>query len=359
VRSDTGDAKSALFPGREVGALSKATPRPDAAKLPQLLLRWLAHATVESLEQQVLQGECCSGLPRRPTIRGWRPFGEGALRYAGPCFGEILHLMLDIYLRDIGRTPLLSAHEEQQLAHLVGRGDRAARDQMVRANLRLVVNIARSCHGKSLSMLDLISEGTLGLIRAVETFDPTRNTRFSTHASPWIRSAMQRAIAQLASPVKISTKTLVALRRWYRVESQLHIGLGRPPTAEEIGRTLAVSKKKMDTIQRALHVSRLTPPTGHRKSDHALEEIVVDKVAPSPATAVMDLDWKRHVLALIHQLPSREKAILEMRFGLNKERPKTLVEIGARLRLTHERIRQIESRTLRNLRGRLNRLGGT
>src|SRR5438094_440270 len=165
---------------------------------------------------------------------------------------------LETYLREINETPLLNAEQEKQLAYRIEGGDGEARDQMVRANLRLVVNIARGYNSKGLSMQDLIEEGNLGLLRAVESFDPTMNTRFSTYSSYWIKQAIQRAIVNTAKTIRVPTYMVDLLSKWNRASIKLQEELGRVPTPEEVGQTIGMSKKKVAIIQRAIRVSNVT-----------------------------------------------------------------------------------------------------
>jgi RNA polymerase primary sigma factor len=267
--------------------------------------------------------------------------------------GEGVESSLDTYFREINQTPLLTAEQEKQLARRILQGDGQARDQMVRANLRLVVNIARGYNGKGLSMQDLIEEGNLGLLRAVESFDPTMNTRFSTYSSYWIKQAIQRAIVNTAKTIRIPTYMFDLLGKWNRAAIQLQEELGRVPTPEEVGRTIGLSKKKIAIIQRAIRVTNVTNQTDQPETGYTMEEMLLDERDHAPDTDLIALERKRHVLELIHQMEPREVAVLRMRFGLNDEEPKTLKEIGECLRLTRERVRQIECEALRKLSRRL------
>lgn len=267
--------------------------------------------------------------------------------------GQGVESSLDTYFREINETPLLTAEQEKQLARKILQGDGAARDQMVRANLRLVVNIARGYQGKGLSMQDLIEEGNLGLLRAVESFDPTMNTRFSTYSSYWIKQAIQRAIVNTAKTIRIPTYLHDLLGKWTRSSAQLQDELGRAPTPDEVAQTIGLSKKKVAIIQRAFHVSNVTNQTDQQAAELSLEEMMLDENASSPETDLIIHEQKRQVLDLIHQMEPREKAVLQMQFGLNNEEPKTLHEIGEQLQLTQERVRQIKCNALRKLGRRL------
>src|SRR5919202_893990 len=180
---------------------------------------------------------------------------------------------LETYLREINETPLLNAEEEKQLAQKIEGGDSAARDRMVRANLRLVVNIARSYTGKVLGLQDLIEEGNLGLLRAVEGFDPSMNTRFSTYASYWIKQSIKRALVNTAKTIRIPAYMVELLAKWRRASAKLQEELGRPPTQEEVSRSLNLPKKKLNIIKKAIRVYNSAPQADHADSGFSLNEI--------------------------------------------------------------------------------------
>src|SRR5438874_1649878 len=250
---------------------------------------------------------------------------------------------LETYLREINETALLSADEEKQLAHRIEAGDHEARDQMVRANLRLVVNIARSYTGKGLGLQDLIEEGNLGLLRAVEGFDPTMNTRFSTYASYWIKQSIKRALVNTAKTIRIPAYMVELLAKWRRATAKLQDELGRPPTHEEVARSLNLPKKKLNIIKKAIRVYNSAPQTDQPESGWSLDEMLMDGHAKTPDTQMVEEDDLHHVLDLLEKMDKREATVLRMRFGLDDEEPKTLKEIGECLGLTRERVRQIES----------------
>ena len=256
---------------------------------------------------------------------------------------------LDIYFREIDQTPLLTADEERALAYRIGEGDNEARDKMVRANLRLVVNIARSYGNKGLSLPDLIEEGNLGLMRAVEGFDPGMNTRFSTYASYWIKQAIRRALVNTAKTIRIPVHMVELLAKWHRASVQLQDKLGRTPTPEEIARAVGLPKKKLASIQKAMRVATLGPQSEASDEGWSINEMVMDGRSKAPDTEMVETDDRRHVLALLAKMDQREATVLRMRFGLDDEEPKTLKEIGERLGLTRERVRQIESEALHKL----------
>ena len=256
---------------------------------------------------------------------------------------------LETYLREINETALLTADEEKDLAHRIEAGDGEARDRMVRANLRLVVNIARSYTGKGLGLQDLIEEGNLGLLRAVEGFDPSMNTRFSTYASYWIKQSIKRALVNTAKTIRIPAYMVELLAKWRRAASKLQDELGRPPTHEEIARNLDLPKKKLGIIKKAIRVYNSTPQTEQTDSGWSLDEMLMDSNTKTPDTEMVEADDLHHVLDLLEKMDKREATVLRMRFGLDDEEPKTLKEIGECLGLTRERVRQIESEALLKL----------
>lgn len=256
---------------------------------------------------------------------------------------------LETYLREINETPLLNAEQEKQLAYRIEEGDGAARDQMVRANLRLVVNIARGYTGKGLSLQDLIEEGNLGLLRAVEGFDPSMNTRFSTYASYWIKQSIKRALVNTAKTIRIPAYMVELLAKWRRATSKLQDDLGRTPTHEEVARALGLPKKKLSIIKKAIRIYNSAPQPEQGENGWSLDEMLMDGQAKTPDTAMVQADDLQHVLEMLDKMDPREATVLRMRFGLNDEEPKTLKEIGECLGLTRERVRQIESEALSKL----------
>jgi RNA polymerase primary sigma factor len=256
---------------------------------------------------------------------------------------------LRLYLRSIGKVELLTAAEEVSLARRIERGDMDAKEQMVKANLRLVVSIAKGYLGRGLMFLDLIQEGSLGLIRAVEKFDYRRGYKFSTYATWWIRQAVTRAIADKARTIRIPVHMVEKLNNVVHVERQLVQSLGREPTAEEIAQELRCTPREVRDVLRIsqLPVS-LEKPIGEEE-DSSLGDFVEDETAESPfesATVIMQRENVWHALSV---LPDRERQVLEMRYGLTGRRPLTLEEVGQAFGVTRERIRQIENNTLKKL----------
>jgi RNA polymerase primary sigma factor len=262
---------------------------------------------------------------------------------------EAVQSPLETYLREINETPLLTAEQEKELAHRIAQGDVTARDQMVRANLRLVVNIARGYTGKGLNLQDLIEEGNLGLLRAVEGFDPNMNTRFSTYASYWIKQSIKRALVNTAKTIRIPAYMVELLAKWRRATTKLQDELDRAPTQEEVARYLNLPKKKLNIIKKAIRVYNAAPQTDQPETGWSIDEMVMDGRCKAPDDELVDNDDLRQVMHLLEKMDKREATVLRMRFGLDDEEPKTLKEIGESLGLTRERVRQIESEALAKL----------
>jgi RNA polymerase primary sigma factor len=257
---------------------------------------------------------------------------------------------LETYLREINETPLLTAAEEKELARRIWDGDNAARDCMVRANLRLVVNIARNYVGKGLDLPDLIEEGNLGLLRAVEGFDPTMNTRFSTYAGYWIKQSIKRALINTGKTIRIPAYMAQLLTEWRRATAELQEDLGRPPTQEEVAAHMNLPRRKLNLIKKAIRIYNAAPQADTAEEGPTIDATVMDVRVKTPDTTLIESDDVRQVLALLDQMGEREATVLRLRFGLDGGEPKTLKEIGERLGLTRERVRQIEREALGALR---------
>lgn len=261
---------------------------------------------------------------------------------------------LETYLKEINETALLTANEEKELSYRISDGDAAARDRMVRANLRLVVNIARAYTGKGLPLQDLIEEGNLGLLRAVEGFDPEMNTRFSTYASYWIKQSIKRALVNSAKTIRIPAYMVELLSKWRRATAKLTDELDRTPTPEEVAAELGVPRKKLRIVKKAIQLYNATPQTDQPDGSWTLGEVVPDERNHGPDFELLETDNLTHVFKMLDVMDPREASILRMRFGLDDAEPKTLKEIGEALGLTRERVRQIESDALNKLARGLN-----
>jgi RNA polymerase primary sigma factor len=256
---------------------------------------------------------------------------------------------LRLYLRSIGRVSLLTAEQEVALARRIERGDMQAKQQMIEANLRLVVSIAKSYLGRGLTFLDLIQEGSMGLIRAVEKFDYRRGYKFSTYATWWIRQAVTRAIADKGRTIRIPVHMVEKLNKVVHVERQLIQQLGRVPTPDEIAAELDTTVREVrDVLRMAQQPISLEKPVGE-EDDSALGDFVEDQTAESPFELAAERLRRENLRRALAALPEREREVIEMRFGLTGERPYTLEEVGRAFNVTRERIRQIENHTLKKL----------
>jgi RNA polymerase primary sigma factor len=256
---------------------------------------------------------------------------------------------LRLYLRSIGRVSLLTADQEVSLAKRIERGDMVAKQQMVEANLRLVVSIAKGYLGRGLTFLDLIQEGSLGLIRAVEKFDYRRGYKFSTYATWWIRQAVTRAIADKGRTIRIPVHMVEKLNKVVHVERQLVQTLGREPHPEEIAAELECTPREVrDILRIAQQPISLEKPIGEEEESE-LGDFVEDQTAESPFELASENLRRENVHRALAALPKREREVIEMRFGLTGGRPRTLEEVGRAFNVTRERIRQIENHTLKKL----------
>jgi RNA polymerase primary sigma factor len=256
---------------------------------------------------------------------------------------------LRLYLRAIGRVQLLSAGEEVCLAKRIERGEVAAKQQMIEANLRLVVSIAKGYLGRGMNFLDLIQEGSLGLIRAVEKFDYRRGYKFSTYATWWIRQAVTRSIADKSRTIRIPVHMTERLNNVVYAERSLIQRLGRDPTAAEIAGELEYSTSEVREVLRMAQLPvSLEKPIGDEE-DSALADFVEDVTAASPFEVASEELRRQSVGRVLASLPRREREVLEMRYGITGDRVRTLDEVGRAFNITRERVRQIESRTLKKL----------
>ncbi|QTX31570.1 RNA polymerase sigma factor RpoD [Aminithiophilus ramosus] len=288
---------------------------------------------------------------RRPAASG-----EEIVQATGPDdeVGDLEDLPLSdpvrMYLREIGKINLLTSEQEVSLAKRVEEGDPRAKMALVEANLRLVVSIAKKYIGRGMLFLDLIQEGNLGLIRAVEKFDYRKGFKFSTYATWWIRQAITRAIADQARTIRIPVHMVETINKLIRISRQLVQRLGREPTAEEIAREMEINPERVEEIQRiAQEPVSLETPIGEEE-DSQLGDFLEDKDLPSPEDAAAGQLLREQLEGMLEDLTDREKQVLRLRFGLEDGHAYTLEEVGKRFGVTRERIRQIEAKALRKLR---------
>ena len=255
-----------------------------------------------------------------------------------------------MYLKEIGKVPLLSAEEEKELAMRMEEGDEEAKKRLAEANLRLVVSIAKRYVGRGMLFLDLIQEGNLGLIKAVEKFDYRKGYKFSTYATWWIRQAITRAIADQARTIRIPVHMVETINKLIRVQRQLLQELGREPYPEEIAEKMNLPVDRVREIQKiSQEPVSLETPIGEEEDSH-LGDFIQDDNVPVPAEAAAETMLKEHINEVLHTLTDREERVLRRRFGIDDQRARTLEEVGKEFNVTRERIRQIEAKALRKLR---------
>jgi RNA polymerase primary sigma factor len=258
---------------------------------------------------------------------------------------------LQLYLNQINHAPLLSAEREKDLARrIIRENDPAARDEMVRSNLRLVVNISKNYTNRGLALQDLIEEGNIGLLKAVEGFNPEMNIRFSTYASWWIKQAIKRALINSVQPIHIPAYMVEMIAKWKQAIAEMEDKLGRVPNLEELSRHMKMSIKKVRIIHRAVRAFH-SPTQAHLREEDglALHEMLHDEKTSTPDDIVLGKDEVRTIYMLLNKIDRRESEILKLRFGLEDGQPLTLKEIGEKVGLTRERVRQIENEALRKL----------
>ena len=255
-----------------------------------------------------------------------------------------------MYLKEIGKVPLLNPQEEVEIAARMAEGDEEAKHQLAEANLRLVVSIAKRYVGRGMLFLDLIQEGNLGLIKAVEKFDYRKGYKFSTYATWWIRQAITRAIADQARTIRIPVHMVETINKLIRVNRQLVQEYGRDPRPEEIAKEMGISEEKVREILKIAHEPvSLETPIGEEDDSH-LGDFIPDDDAPAPAEAVASTLLKEQLMEVLSSLTPREARVLRLRYGLDDGKARTLEEVGREFNVTRERIRQIEAKALRKLR---------
>jgi RNA polymerase primary sigma factor len=258
---------------------------------------------------------------------------------------------LQLYLRQINESPLLTADEEKALARrIIADNDPAARERMVRSNLRLVVNIAKHYVNRGLSLPDLIEEGNIGLLKAVEGFDPDNGSRFSTYASWWIKQAIKRALINGVQPIHIPAYMVEMMTKFKIGMRELEDSLGRLPSTEELSAHIKVTPKKLRIIKKAVKAYSSPTQSGSADGEITIEDMVPDTNLATPDMQVCNADELKQLGELLHHIDAREAKILKLRYGLDGSDPLTLKEIGEQIGLTRERVRQIEHEALRKLR---------
>jgi RNA polymerase primary sigma factor len=256
---------------------------------------------------------------------------------------------LETYFKEINRIQLLTPEEEKALAIKIRKGDAHAREQMIKANLRLVVSIAKNYVDRGLSLLDLIEEGNLGLLKAVERFDPAEECRFSTYATWWIKQSIKRALIDTVKTVRIPSYMVELISKWKNVASNLNLKLGRQPTFDEVAEELSIPQENLGIIKTAIRASNSSSQTISLENMWTLSEILEDKDAKQPAEILFDEAEMELIEKLLSSIEERDAKILRMRYGLDSGDPMTLKEIGERVNLSRERVRQIENEALKKL----------
>ncbi|MBJ7354125.1 MAG: sigma-70 family RNA polymerase sigma factor [Thermoleophilaceae bacterium] len=313
---------------------------------PEVLRGWLERADLDVLDEmdEAHEGEAnwTAAIARRT---------KSSRRLAdSPAAEATTTDSLQLFLKEIGRVNLLTAAEEVQLAKRIERGDMDAKDKMVEANLRLVVSIAKNYRNQGLSFLDLIQEGTLGLVRAAEKFDYRKGFKFSTYATWWIRQAIARALADKGRTVRIPVHVVERLNKITRAERQLLSEFGREPTILEISKVTEIKPDEVETIKRLSQTPiSLEKPVGDEEESE-FGQFVADENAPDPFDAAADSLRTQNLHSALANLSYRERRVLELRFGIGGESPKTLDEVGKVFNITRERVRHIETHSLRKLR---------
>ncbi|MCI0379312.1 MAG: RNA polymerase sigma factor RpoD/SigA [Gemmataceae bacterium] len=260
---------------------------------------------------------------------------------------------LSAYFEDVNETPLLSAFEERELAYRVQDGDSEARDQFIRANLRLVIKIAKQFASRGVTFEDLVQEGTLGLVRAVEAFDPERNTRFSTYAKFWIMQSIQRLLKGAHKSIHIPSYAADLVSKWRRTAMEIREQTGRTPCEEEIAKRLELRPKQVKIIKKALQIYQGQTQAETEEGDRAAWDLVPDHKSVDPDSLCIRSDDIKQMLRLVDTLEPREATVLKLRFGLSGGEPMNLSEIGRQLFLTRERVRQLQLQALESLRQRM------
>jgi RNA polymerase primary sigma factor len=329
---ETDEAKGLLELGREAGSLTAeeiALAFDDLELEPAQLDGF--YAALEEQQIDIVSAEADADLDRAETL-------------------AVSTDSLQLFLKDIGKVELLTAAQEVELAKRIERGDHRAKQEMIEANLRLVVSIAKRYRNQGLPFLDLIQEGTIGLVRAAEKFDYRKGFKFSTYATWWIRQAVARALADKARTIRMPVHVVEKLNKILRSERKLRSELGREPTAAEVGRDLELSADEVDQIRRSAQTPvSLEKPVGDEEESE-FGQFLTDDSTPLPDEAA-EIAMRRELLSkILSKLAPRERRVLELRYGLDGQHPRTLDEVGRTFNVTRERIRQIENQGLKKLR---------
>ncbi len=291
--------------------------------------------------------------PARDDLENEEELSDEELAITTENVDEFADDSVRLYLREIGKIPLLSLEEEQELSQRVVKGDKKAKDKMVESNMRLVVSIAKRYGGRGLDFLDLIQEGNTGLLRAVEKFDPEKGYKFSTYATWWVRQAITRAIADQARTIRIPVHMHETINKVMRTIRKLTSELNREPTNEEIGNALDMEQEQIDNIMRIKQDTTSLDASIRREGydeDSVLGDFVEDEERDSPEDSAANQILKEQLAEIIASLSPREQKIIRLRFGIGGGRPHTLEEVGNEFDVTRERIRQIEAKALSKLR---------
>jgi RNA polymerase primary sigma factor len=344
------EIKGLLTRGQTVGVLTYAEIADAVAELDldesevEELHGFLEKAEIELVEEIDPAAAAAKDVERAPDKRNRRrPKTQLDLR------PDMTTDSLQLFLKDIGKVRLLTAQEEVDLARRIERGDLDAKQKMVESNLRLVVSIAKNYRNQGLPFLDLIQEGTLGLVRAAEKFDYRKGFKFSTYATWWIRQAIARALADKARTIRIPVHVVEKLNKIGRAERKLVTELGREPTADEIAEVTGIDPEEVDSIKRSAQAPvSLEKPVGDEEESE-FGQFIADERAESPYERAAEILTKEALREALENLSYRERRVLELRYGLGGEHPRTLDEVGRTFNVTRERIRQIENQSLKKL----------
>ena len=344
------EVKALLAKGQQVGVLtfteiSAATSELDLDEADvEELHGFFEKSEIELVEEIDPATAASNQVERAPDKRGRRK-AKTALDLKPDMTTDSLQL----FLKDIGKVRLLTAQEEVDLAKRIERGDLDAKQKMVESNLRLVVSIAKNYRNQGLPFLDLIQEGTIGLVRAAEKFDYRKGFKFSTYATWWIRQAIARALADKARTIRIPVHVVEKLNKIGRAERKLVTELGREPTAEEIAEVTGIDPEEVDSIKRSAQAPvSLEKPVGDEEESE-FGQFIADEQAESPYERAVEILTKEALRDALENLSYRERRVLELRYGLGGEHPRTLDEVGRTFNVTRERIRQIENQSLKKL----------